>query len=133
MKKQSSSPVAAAAAAAIVFFITFSCEEQQMLSIVQAHFLPRQFSFTSTQSLVVTCGFVKEALQVALPVFIGALQFLAANMSSGRYLGAPIRQIASLTESARAEEIEIKINCQKFRILLDKSAAKKKKKSTKRG
>lgn len=75
-----------------------------MLSIVQAHFLPRQFNFASAQSLVVACGFVKEALQVALPVFIGVLQFSAANMSSGRYLWAPIRKIASLTESARAKK-----------------------------
>lgn len=38
------------------------------------------------------------------PFFIGALQFLAANMSSGRYLEAPIRKISSLIESARAEK-----------------------------
>lgn len=68
MKKQSSIP--AVAAAAIVVFITFSCKEQQMLSIVQAHFLLMQFNCVSSQSLVVMCGFVKEVLQVALPVFI---------------------------------------------------------------
>lgn len=78
LKKQSSNP--AAEAAAIVFFTMFICKEQQMLSIVQAHFLSRQFSFASSQSLVVVCGFVREALQVARPVFIRArLQFLATQ------------------------------------------------------